>query len=69
VFAEHDFQVRPGQPYEARCRFDMPQNIMHSFRANHNSVSWKFIVHGEPTRRADYVRDFPLIVVPHSNGV
>ena len=41
---------------------------MHSFRSEHNEISWKLLVKGAVAGWPDYERSFPVIVHPGPNG-
>ena len=56
--------IRPGEPFEAECDLPIPAEAMHSFRASHNQVQWKLIVHGEIVGWHDFQRSFPIVVRP-----
>ena len=64
--------IRPGEPLEAECDLPIPSEAMHSFRASHNQVQWKLIVHGEIVGWPGFQRSFPVVVRPlivaHVNG-
>jgi hypothetical protein len=53
-----------GRPLELACRFDLPEQLMHSFQSPHNSIAWKFLVEGEANRWPSYCRSFPVVVFP-----
>jgi hypothetical protein len=56
--------IQPGEPLEAECDLPIPSEAMHSFRASHNQVQWKLIVHGEIIGWHGFQRSFPVIVRP-----
>jgi len=56
--------IRPGEPLEAECDLPIPAEAMHSFRASHNQVQWKLIVHGEILGWHGFQRSFPVVVRP-----
>ena len=64
VGAWHDVQLAPGQIFETRFAFAIPDDAMHSFAAEHNSVRWRLVIRGTPTRWPPFTRMFPLVVFP-----
>jgi hypothetical protein len=42
----------------------VPASVMHSFRAAHNAVHWKIVVHGELTPSRAFQRAFTIVVRP-----
>ena len=56
--------IRPGEPLETECDLPIPAGAMHSFRAGHNQVQWKLIVHGEIVGWKGFRRSFPVVVRP-----
>jgi len=56
--------IRPDEPLEAECDLRIPAEAMHSFRASHNQVQWKLIVHGEVIGWHGFQRSFPVVVRP-----
>jgi len=64
--------IRPGEPLEAECDLPIPSAAMHSFRASHNQIQWKLIVHGDVVGWQGFQRSFPVVVRPtllaHGNG-
>jgi hypothetical protein len=62
------FEVQPGTPWEADIAFTAPPQAMHSFKAAHNAVTWKIVVHGDVAGWPDYTRTFPIIVRPAPKG-
>jgi hypothetical protein len=67
-FSRETFQVEPGLPFESCCQIRVPVGAMHSFQADHNEVTWKLIVRGSVDGRADYQREFQIVVNPPTNG-
>ncbi len=63
---EH-FEVKRGLPFEDECELAMPAGAMHSFKAEHNEINWKVVVHGDVDGWPDYERSFSLVVCP-GNG-
>jgi hypothetical protein len=60
--------LKRGQPFEANCEIELPRGVMHSFKSEHNEVSWKVVVKGQVAAWPDYERCFPVIVYPHRNA-
>jgi hypothetical protein len=60
---EH-FEVQHGVPFEALCEFTVPPGAMHSFRADHNAITWKVEVAGCVAGWPDYKRSFHVVVCP-----
>jgi hypothetical protein len=67
VFRREGFEVQRGLPFEAECELSVPAGAMHSFKANHNEISWRLVVKGDLAGWPDYQRSFPVIVRP-ANG-
>jgi len=61
-------RVCPGVPLEVELPVHVPGAAMHSFRAHHNEVQWKVVVHGGVAGHPDFERSFPLVVHPRANG-
>ncbi|MFM8413759.1 MAG: DUF3592 domain-containing protein [Planctomycetota bacterium] len=57
-------QVSPGTRFEAGATLNLPAMAMHSFVSEHNSVSWRVVVRGQPARWPAFTRSFPVIVFP-----
>ncbi len=55
---------RRSIPFQARCELTMPAGAMHSFKSEHNSVTWRLVVQGRVAGWPDYRRDYPVIVCP-----
>jgi len=68
VFSSQSSDVRPAAPFTAKCEVELPAGAMHSFKSDHNEVSWKLIVRGDAAGRPRFERAFPLIVHPPQNG-
>jgi len=64
VLRREGFEVRRGVPFEAECELTVPAGAMHSFRADHNEISWKLVVKGDVAGWPDYKRAFPVIIHP-----
>jgi hypothetical protein len=64
VFRREDIQINPGMPFEVQCDLEIPDRVMHSFRSNHNEISWKLVARGEAAGWPPYERAFPVIVYP-----
>ena len=57
-------QVSPGTRFEAGATLSLPAMAMHSFVSEHNAVSWRVVVRGQPARWPAFTRSFPVIVFP-----
>ena len=69
VVLERDrLDLKRGLPFEANCDIELPKGAMHSFKSEHNEVSWKVVVKGQVSSWPDYERCFPVIVYPNRNG-
>jgi hypothetical protein len=66
VYSIADAVIRPGDALEAECDLAVPPEAMHSFRANHNQVQWKLIVHSDADGWQSFQRSFPVVVRPCS---
>ena len=62
VYRRDEITPQPG--LQIRASIEIPATAMHSFRSEHNKVSWKLLVSGEVTRRGDFERSFLLHVYP-----
>lgn len=67
---EHEIYCReapdlPSEPgLRLRTSLQIPPAAMHSFRAQHNQISWKLEINGEVARRGEFERSFLLHVYP-----
>lgn len=68
VLCRKEFEVGRGEPFEADCELDVPAGAMHSFKADHNEISWRLVVRGTPDGWPPYERSFPVIVCPAADG-
>jgi len=68
VYRREQFELRHGVPCEARCTLDIPVGAMHSFKSDHNEITWKIIVKGDVVGWPNFARSFPVIVYPSPNG-
>ena len=66
IFDGAEIEIDASQPFEQRRTLLIPEGAMHSFLSAHNRISWRISVEAKVAKRADYRRDFPLIVVPVS---
>jgi hypothetical protein len=64
VFRREAFEVPRGARFQTECELSVPAGAMHSFKAAHNEIHWKLVVHGDVAGWPDYRRAFPLIVQP-----
>ncbi len=70
IYRGEDLTVRRAMPFQATCRLIVPDGAMHSFKSEHNSVTWRLVVDGRIAGWPNYHRDYPLIVFPaeQANG-
>jgi hypothetical protein len=73
VYAERLYRgerltVGRATPFQARCEFVVPVGAMHSFRSEHNSVTWRLVVEGRVAGWPKYRRDYPVIVYPQEQN-
>ncbi len=59
-----DVELSPGTRFESHATLHLPEEVMHSFQSEHNAVSWRFLVRGEPVRWPGFRRVFPVVVFP-----
>ena len=59
-----DVRILPTNRFESTIRIEIPQESMHSFVSEHNSVHWKLVVSGDPERWRPFSRSFSLVVFP-----
>ncbi len=64
IFHRDSLEILPGEPFAANCELPIPQNIMHSFKADHNEVQWKLVVRGKAEGWPNFERRFPVVVYP-----
>lgn len=63
--ARHEhFVVKPDQPFETECEFEVPRTAMHSFKSEHNKISWKLLVNGDAVHWPPLERAFSVTVYP-----
>lgn len=60
----HDIELSPGARFESQGSLKIPVDAMHSFHAEHNIISWRFVITAEPARWPGFRRVFPVVVVP-----
>ena len=63
-----DFELTPGRRFEARATIHVPPAAMHSFASEHNTVGWRMVVRGRPSRWPPFTRSFPVVVFPPAAG-
>lgn len=68
LFRRENFEIHRGMPLEEKFQVDIPSGMMHSFKSEHNEVSWKIAVKGAVARWPDYERCFPVVVYPGLSG-
>jgi hypothetical protein len=64
LYSQKKIEVQPARPFETKIAVEIPPGSMHSFKAEHNEVSWRLLVHGRVKGWPDYQRAFPIIVHP-----
>lgn len=69
IFRRENFEIEPGTPFEANCRFTVPERSLHSFKADHNEVRWKLVARGKTAGWPDFERSFPVVVYPNSISI
>lgn len=52
--------------FEQLIVFQLPEEVMHSFTANNNQVTWRIVVSGVKAGCPEFNREFPIIVLPPS---
>lgn len=57
-------EIRPSEPFHHEITVRIPDDAMHSFVANHNSITWKILVTVTSKRWPEIRRVFPLIMHP-----
>jgi hypothetical protein len=62
IFCREGFEVEKGLPFETEVDFEVPEGVMHSFKATHNEINWELIVEGNIPRWPDFKRRFSVIV-------
>jgi hypothetical protein len=65
IFERLAFDIPQGLAFQQQCRVEIPPEAMHSFRADHNEVQWKFVVRGEAGGWPPFERSFPIVVYPN----
>jgi hypothetical protein len=68
VFSRGPIRIDPALPFAIQVSFQLPSCAMHSFQSGHNAVRWRLVVKGEPENWPMFVRSFPVLVHPASNG-
>jgi hypothetical protein len=64
VLQRAGFEIAPGEPFSARCEFQIPRTAMHSFKADHNEVQWSLVVEVAAEGWPAFQRAFPVAVYP-----
>ena len=68
VFSRGSIRIDPAAPFELQESLSVPPQAMHSFQSGHNVVRWKLVVKAESENWPMFVRSFPVLVYPASNG-
>jgi len=69
VFKRDAFEIEQSAPFETECLVRVPVSGMHSFKTDHNEISWSLVVRGEVEGWPDFERVFPVIVYPGDSGL
>lgn len=64
IFRREDFQIDHDIQFETQAKFRAPECAMHSFRSEHNTIRWQFVVEGEAEQWPKYTRSFPVVIYP-----
>lgn len=67
VFRREAFEIDHDIQFEQQAKFRTPEAAMHSFRSEHNTVRWQFVVEGQAEQWPKYSRSFPLVIYPQSS--
>lgn len=67
IFSQEKIDIQSGMPFEARCKFQVPAEAMHSFLAVNNGILWKLSIQVELARWPDFNRNFQLVVCPRNS--
>lgn len=68
LYRHEEIELRPGSPFDVQREFAVPASAMHSFKSDHNEVTWKLLVRAEPAGWPAMERAFPIVVCPlHPN--
>jgi Protein of unknown function (DUF3592) len=66
LFRRDQFEILPGEPFEANFEFCVPAEAMHSFKSLHNLVQWTLVMRGAADGWPPFQRSFPVVVYPQS---
>jgi hypothetical protein len=66
-FSRKNFTIASGLPFETEIELSVPEAAMHSFKAEHNEISWSMAIDSEVVGWPSFKRLFPIIVQP-ANG-
>lgn len=66
LFRRDQFEILPGEPFEANFEFSVPVEAMHSFKSQHNLVQWTLVMRGAADGWPPFQRSFPVVVYPQS---
>jgi hypothetical protein len=64
IFRREEFEIDHDIQFEQQARFRAPLGAMHSFRSEHNSIRWQFVVEGQTEQWPKYSRSFPVVIYP-----
>lgn len=68
LFRREAFEVHAGVPFEAFFDFELPPQVMHSFRSPHNQIVWMIVVENVALGLPPVRRCFPVVVYPPHSG-
>ncbi|MCS7236967.1 MAG: hypothetical protein NZ899_01700 [Thermoguttaceae bacterium] len=68
LFRREAFEVHAGVPFEAFFDFQLPFQVMHSFRSPHNEIAWMIVVENVVVGLPPMKRYFPVVVYPPHSG-
>ena len=68
LFRRDNFEIRGGMPLECDIELTLHESAMHSFAANHNEIAWTLVVEADAAGWPEYIRAFPVIVRPATEG-
>jgi hypothetical protein len=69
LFRREGFAIESGLPFETEIELSVPEGAMHSFKANHNEITWSLAVEADVAKWPNYRRSFPLVVRPINGSV
>jgi len=64
IYSRQKIETQPALPFESKLAVEIPPGSMHSFKAEHNEITWRIVVRGRVAGWPDYERGFPIVVHP-----